>query len=204
MLLIFVARSVSFVEQASKISKFVAWIKACINKCNNYRYYEKIGFLTHLFSKANRPHTSMYTYVISDVPRMERWSWKRRWRNMTILYAVKRISCVGFLARNSYEINNSQVGGISTGTLTNKCIGRNFYHNTSIFEGSRHIFLSLSLSLSSKQASKRRSRLDDHKTNTTTTPRTWWLYNIPYTINADLQLPRTIDLSRSTPTQALP
>ena len=37
------------------------------------------------------------------------------------IVAVKRISCVGFLARNSYEINNSQVGGIST--LTNKCIG---------------------------------------------------------------------------------
>ena len=34
------------------------------NKCNNYLYYEKIGFLTHLFSKANRPHTFMYTYVI--------------------------------------------------------------------------------------------------------------------------------------------
>ena len=76
---------------------------------------------------------------------------------MTILYAVKRISCVGFLARNSYEINNSQVGGISTGTLTNKCIGRNFYHNISVDLGiSITIFLkaagiSFSLSLS-KQA----------------------------------------------------
>ena len=92
--IIFVARSVSLVEQASKISKFVGvdqsvWV--CINVLitTRNRISKRTLVVTHFLIKANchLRNTYVICVIMETVTKYD----------AQYLYAVKRISCVGFL-----------------------------------------------------------------------------------------------------------